>query len=1032
MNQLEGAGTEAKQSNDSGQGRVSRRAILAGLGLGTIGVAGGIALLGDDDRSTVPDDIRTETAENAFDGFEQLRTAVRASPDHLPMRAAEAVESGDPETILAVVRDNVLVHPTDPDDFQNIEDRGKWGPQATLRGGAGTARDVVDALAMLYREAGFEAEIVGVRPKLDRRGVERILFKTLERTFKPDISREAAARLDALTGDNEAEFKQLDPEGKQSRALATRLFEAAPSDAFDPEPFDFSWRHYDVLPTVRVRVDGQWRYANPLDPTATLDDPKYPIDSSEPIDPNPSRQDVRVTLSAAFPDDPRDRQELVSGTWSAMEVAGRQLSVAMHPGIDPFEVPGVRVADVQTFIPSLAVQDPSASREELEALSVVGEAVTRSGDVLSVAEDGSVERDGRVLTDGDTSAAVQVESLAVTVDPSRYPDVRLTVDAKDAAGASVEGLPAAAFEVVDEEPSGIALVAAQSAPRIRLLIDQSASIPEIYREEGGERLVEQLTAAIADADPAASVTMEETGSDIYTSLAEAAESENNVVVYITDGEANESPNEELEAAIAAGPPAVMLNVFDAESESMRELAELTGGEYAVVSDRETVVQTVVEYVRRIGVELPAYVFEYVALGDSDPGDRRTVTVHVPEAELSEAASYTVPEGRMLPSHFAGLYLTVETADREVTRTLGGWDPVRHRNDLVTDDHLSDVESVLFGKHLLSFEAGAPSPSVWLDDILTAKLSVRSTYETARDEGGVAASEVLREGIAVVPAALSILQAPLPNESTADSLTFQDALRVVLMSEKPDFETGAVLTGADVLALTKYHTATEDPQRAVRLTGERTARISIAEAALYEESAEALLVDQSLSIHDRRTNVETPTAERNHRLVESRPRDEFALVPDYETDPFAFWAIDHETGAILGVLSDGSGGARTRQEDILDRLGRAVSLINLLALGAAKAGLVTGPGLFWIGAVTLYGQTLTRLYGAATLALITMDNDQRDEEFRNAILSAVCSIAKDIAFSSVKSAKFTVQFFVDITPWIENILGSVGGPSLCPF
>ena len=1001
-------------------GGVNRRAVLAALGLGTAGSIAGYALLGGGGEGGTNDD-----GMDPFEAFTRLRTALRGSPDHLHERAAAAVASGDPERILAVVRDNVTVQPYTHDrvaDFDTTDGR-RWGVRGTLRGGAGTPRDVTETLAHLYTEAGFEAEVVGVRPRISADTVKRMLFTPRDSEFVPDCETADARRWrDAVGGGEDVEA--LDANGEESERLAATVLDAVPEGRIEPTTFDFGWGRFDRLPVVQVTVDGTPRFANPLDPESTLADPGFPTDSRTFEVEDWETEPVRVTLSASLPEAPWEYQDLVGGDWSVEDLVGRQVLVDMLPGVDPLENPAVRYTDVREFLPALTVQDPRSDRETLAALSEQGDPVTRAGESLSVRDDGTIERDGRPLLAADSADPSRVAELDATAVTARYPELRLEVDARDDTGTPVEGLPAEAFEVVDEEPVGLSVGATRATPRVRFLVDRSGSMPGEYRGASMDRLVADVTEAITDAQPAAQVDLQRTDSELYTNLAAAAARDANVLVYITDGDVGDSLTPELEATLRTGPPAVMLNVRNRRRPALEAMARLTDGEYVRVSDEQEVLDTVVEYVDATAPDLPTYLLDYATPTESGAGDTRTATVRVPAADVETAVTYTVPAAASLPREFASLRLTVRVGGRTSTRTLAGWDPVRDDGEAVTAAHLADVQGALFGTHTLSFEADPPSPSVWLDDVLTAKLSVRDAYDAARNGAGEAARDALGEGYAVVPTDLTLVQGALPNAVTGESVTYQDAPRVVLTSSQPQFGTDTVEKSADVLALTRYRTVSEDPQRSLELTAERTARIAVAERALFEESAADILDGRALTAANPEDLDWTgPNAAANRRVVEERWSQEFAVVPEDGNDPFAFWAVDEDTGGVLGVLADGSGGGRSiaRIERQIARIDRVIDYLNYAAIVAGQVGIVAGPGAAALGVVLQYGQMLARLYGNVSIALVTMDASGLPQQLERTVAALSCMLAEDVANYGLVN---------DITPFLDAVFNGVGGKSAC--
>lgn len=306
-----------------------------------------------------------------------------------------------------------------------------------------------------------------------------------------------------------------------------------------------------------------------------------------------------------------------------------------------------------------------------------------------------------------------------------------------------------------------------------------------------------------------------------------------------------------------------------------------------------------------------------------------------------------------------------------------------------------VAGALFGEHMLSFEAAATTESVWLDDILTSKLPVRGLHEAATSGDAEAVRDALDAGFTGTPADLMLLQGPMPDAITEDSHTYQDTLRVVLHQQRPQFGTDQILQRTDALDLTKYRTVADDPERAFRLTAERTARVAVVEDALYEDSAASILDGRALVPFREVTDAWEDDTERaaDARVVETRSGNEVALVAD-DGGPFAFWTVNVDTGTVAGVLDDGSGGGYSQApiKEQLERLSRAIAVVNILALAAGKAGLVSGPGGLALGAVAAYGQVLARLYGQVSLAITIMNADHLDRAIGQAALALGCNLA----------------------------------------
>jgi hypothetical protein len=974
---------------------IDRRTLLKTVSLGTaMGMAGcqeAIGRIGGSANEHVP-----------FDVWEELRAALRTSPDHLPARAEQLVAEGDPEALFQFVRDEIITYPAGVDWFSDDSDQMRWGVRGTLRGGAGTPREKAELLAELYRRAGWKAEVLVGSGLETPEQTKRLLWRPVERRFAPDIDEAQIEQWQQRVGQSSEETpatERIDEKGNESRRLGKRLFGQLQTEELSPVEFD--WDSGD-LPVVRVVADGTEHYADLFALDAPFGETRVPVEDLEAAPETTETLPVEVTLSAATADASEEPFDLVSGTWSADELVGRQLLVQTLPGIDPFERPDVTFQDIQTFLPALTMQAMDLNRKEMTELSVMGDAVTRTGDRLHVEKEGTVTRNGEPFVAPDAgAAAADVAELRVSANSGRFPEVRLNVHALDARGKPVEGLPATAFEVRDgDQPVGVAMTTNEQAPRVLILSDTSLSMPSHYLGEGMEELVATLRERVLAKYPNARIDQEDTNSDIWTALGDGAGSDANLIVYATDGHVNDELTPEIRTALRQGPPAVMLSVNDDKTdENLQQMATLTDGTLEAASDHAAAKDAIMDYLVELVPKLPTYVLTYGAPTSPDASGKRQVTVRVTGSDADGTDNYRIPDSAALPPHLAGLYLTTTIDDREVTRTLAGYDPVRHAEQPATQAMVDEVMGALFGSHTLSFEAAAPSPSVWLDDILTAKLSVAGLNKAVVAEDSKKLDRALDTGFSFVQPEFSLLTGPLPDAVTDRSLTFQNGLRVALYQERPVFGEKHVVRHADLLPFADFATAATDPEEGFRLTLEKTARLAVVESALFETSTRSLLAGKRLgpfeTVYDSMSERgDEEQADQWDRLFDQYEEyGGYNLLPADGT-PLAFWNINEETGELVGVLPDGSGGGSTleRVREMIHQIDRVMTMYKLLAMAA--------PGGFALAVVASYGQTLARLYGAASLAIAAMDTSQLGEQVQEAIAHLVCNVARQIVFKGI--------------------------------
>ena len=247
--------------------------------------------------------------------------------------------------------------------------------------------------------------------------------------------------------------------------------------------------------------------------------------------------------------------------------------------------------------------------------------------------------------------------------------------------------------------------------------------------------------------------------------------------------------------------------------------------------------------------------------------------------------------------------------------------------------------------------------------------------------------------------------------------------MALYHEHPVFGADHVRKRIDIPQLTRFATVADDPDRAFATTLEKTARLAVYERDAYDVSTASLLAGTPLEEYD--AHHQTFEYDRQFRWrdfvrgTQPTGRD-YQLMPD-DGETFTYWNVDHQTGSLLGILPDGSGGGST-EEGIrrqLAELDRVISMINLLAQGVQKAGALSGPGGLALGVVAAYGQLLARLYGAAALAITIMDASGLEAAIARALGDFACEVSKNLFYEAMG---------MEVWPGIENLIGAMGGNS----
>ena len=983
-----------------------------------------------------------------FDVWERLRTAIRQSPDHLPAAAERVVAGRDPQAIFAFVRDEIATLPPSPESWRNAESETRWGTRATLRGGAGTPRDKADLLVELYSAAGFEARVLqgDLEPPAEATG-RSILFRSIDRQFEPAVTE---AELDEWLGLLGATPSPVSPPPELA-GLRAEIAEAVAIAADLPgQPDAFDWASLRAVPVVEVTVNGAPVLANPIMPDA-----QFGTSYTGPTviaGPSSRSQPVSVSLLISTAREPDERVAIATGAWPADELIGRFVDVRMAPAGDPATVLRLGADQVQTFVPTLALAGPDLDPATADERTFVGDAFTVRGTVIR-ATDETVTVGTRPLMGAppDLDALMaRIAGISIEVDAQAFPSLRGRAAIVDASGQPVLGVPGSALRLEEDGRSlGFVLEENQPpAPRVVLLFDTSGSIPDAFREAGAEALGRDLTTAITAERPDALVraapiasggapslrdysadpdvvaeeirTMYGYGSDIWSATASAAQHDPTVIVLISDGQSSETPEliDTARALVAAGPPVVAIGVGEADMVSLATLAGSTGGSAFAATDTPAAVAGILAALASQD-GLP-YRFSFEAPEDG-PSTRTVTLAPARTPGVAGEAAYAPPiaDRRLQPPALAGVYLRVEHEGVEFVHTIAGPNHYdRKPGQRITPALLDEVRGALFGAVLVSVEGSPPSISTLLDEQLTAKLSLRPAFEGARAGDGEAILAGLREAL-TIPAVLGQLHAPLWENVTADSLTYELRPRFVVYQERIRWERD-VVTSASILPLSRWVTVADDPEAARQLTIERTASLAAIEGASFETSTLSTLRGQTVELLPAfdLSDSDPPPAR-----VAQRAYSGWQRVVATDDAIGAFWALDPDTGTLLGVLPDGSGGGATSDtEKSIKQLGQIAALMALLA-GLAGGGF---PAYAFVALQrAILAQILREAAIVASIGEDSMPTDSMDQTLRE----LTCDLAK-AAFASIAHHTSHTAYNVAVA---DKASKAAGGPYIpCGF
>lgn len=896
--------------------------------------------------------------------WQQIQTALRASPDHLPAQAEAVVATKDPAQIFEFVRDKIATYPPAADSMYQSASVTRWGAKATLRGGAGTPREKAELLVALYEQAGFDAEVMVGTPDPALLDGKKVLLRTLDVPHAPAMTPDQISAWSvALGSPTQTPYAAIDPTGAKTSALKTQLLSAMPTDL--ASPFDFA---LPDIPIVRVMVDGAPEYANPIAPDAQFGET---FTTGEPLPTGAAYpgQSILVRLEAARSDDPYTRFTLVERSFEAEAVVGRRIQIAFPPPAALETLAAMRIQDVETVVPVLSVIGLDMTQDEKDALAEVGDLLSFGGDVYEQAPGGGLTVNGEPVPDAITDPAqvAKVETVNLRANGSAFPRIGVTVSALDSTGQNVPRLGASAFEVrEDGELVSFSLTRNEAPPpRVVLLYDLSTSLPPEFLGQGAVDLGNQIVQPLYAKYPAAEVRVAAINfgadwmsgtwattladaesqvqglatafgsSDIWTALYDAEKEKPTVILMVTDGDATDVAEPHYKAAVAAGVPVLSIAVGTVNQPVLDEISTLSQGLSVPVTQLSQATAAAIAEIDARAVE------DYVLSYNAPKGTATTRNVTVTVNAKTGTDSYDVPAQPVTPKAFSGLYLTIGLPGREHTAAIAGFNlGYSTAFPTITQAMLDDVKAALLGRISIKVEAAAPSGSVLLDEWIGEKLAMRPVVDAAEARDETLLIDALEQGFSRTPAKLPLAQPPLVGAWSTSSLTFETGPRVAAMIQKFP-AAGPVTRTLHLYPKSEWRTAAEDPRVAWEKTVEATAGLAVMEAELMNgPSTLEDLGTTPLTLMDPGQVDTQPGLTDEQKLawaaLESQFNGDYKLLVPLAPGPF--WAIHEPTGTVIGMRPDGTGSG---MEDVCNAYDQANHLLQLMGLVGSLFGVQFG-------------------------------------------------------------------------------------------
>ncbi|NER18024.1 hypothetical protein [Spongiivirga citrea] len=955
-----------------------------------------------------------------FKTWEEMLYALSYSPDNFQAKRDRLVQEKDPQAMFNFVRDELILLPSDDQYFRAIKNGFQYGTSGALRTGMATPREKANILRDMLVTAGFEARLVYEHIELSEDEVKNILFRETQTLFEPPVPKRQYKKWKKALQfpDGNGMVNETPDVVEQAKQLATSLLEkVSPKQRKEDSTIRFHFGNRNV-PAVALKQNGQELYLHLFDPSVAYG-MMHPTnvygkvyDLPEIDEPD---MDVTISLKATNSFNMREEDTLLTATYKASELAGNQLKVNFLNNLTFEEMATQTIGSINTFTPSIALQDMSKDAAYLEERSFLGEPITLSGEKVFEQATMFAELNSQ---DNKPGLVDNVTKMTATVKPKVFPQVELELRPVNAEGNVVEGLTASNFKIEDngQVVRGI-LRRNLIAPKVLIVYDTSGSMPSAYRGAGMDEFVKKTKESILQDYPHAKVDTWKVGSNVYTSALRASQTDNDLVLYATDAHNGDTYDPKFKSFYDAGPPIIYLNVYESDTfyKYLRKNLDFTE---IPASDTEATIAKVNTFLGEM--ELTPYVFQYNAFEEEG---QHQVTISLNKTIHQANTIYTFPEtiDAAVGKRLVGLSLYIKVSGQyEQRKLIAGYDRIVHSRR-PTVAMANAVHEAMMGSMTMAFEHAGATDSIRFSEYLQSLLSTRSWMEPYLKNDTKAALEAIKKGGFDYPSVFLSMMQSIQQSVNTNSATYVKGLRIGVLTITPALFTKNSRISFDYLRTSQYRTLTKSGTGWFLANAQKTAQLALLEASVFPENTHNQLQNLELAFSEN-----LPKGIYNADFLGENYRYFYEYIFrggklnffDASAEKLAFWSIDHYYGELYGMLPDLTGGGGQSVAQQLKRIDDVVKEYQRL-LGAMNLGIMAAGGGLALGIVSAYSLTLVRLYAFASEAIVIMDASGMDDKIRKAIAELACNVYKEILYTGLGPIGTGMA-------GVENLIAMMGG------
>jgi len=865
-----------------------------------------------------------------------LAEALKSSPDHLNSRKNEAIQSKDVNQIFTFVRDQIITIPY-PLGFNQYT---RWGSEGIIRCGSGSPMEKAVLLKEMLDEAGFQSVLL--QGNIDQNETPLKLFFEAHQSpdFDPDTGLLPKAKKNTQTDSYSIDNKAIASEWEQIETLLSALPE------YPLPALESSLQRCGLIKLT----DGT--YLNPNIPQGESGK-HYCTGEPEIVDNSLlTLPEVAIKIYARHALNPAIPQLLLEKTWPINKLIGKGLHLRFAPNIPYLQFVNQTLDANTVFIPTLSIENTAKSKNGAMEEVVLGKAITIHGKIIDTLSVNNSDNEGKA---NDTTKPVKLESgniaAGLSVDATSFPEI--VVHVKGSQLPAIE--PGKSLQLSENGQHMNCLLSnvTQHKTHVLLTFDFSGSMPEGFRQKGAADMIrklisnfntkypdqvvfkvmtmwfdyilpypddwtddaELLASYLADSKPLA------WGSPLWSLLnGSVHHPETNLVVFSTDGQFADDqewvPDDYEKKLIGLGCPALLLAVGDTpDMVHLNDMAQATKGE---VKQVEATTEAY-HYIEQFIEQQSGTRYDLIYSAPLEGKKLREVRISYPGWPALEPVSYEIPENSKNNfSAWTSLYFELAYNGRSITRPIAGSLPEK---STVSEAFINDVHQAFFGEYTLSVEGNPPTLSQALNDIVSAmKANHLTLNELLGEQPEKGLKKLNAEGI-YRPQKGLLEMATLPWALEHKKTTFVETVQMQWWTKRLSSE--GMIEKIDILPFTQWRSINTDPKTAFLQTAKKSLQMAAFEAARFDTSTFSMLKNSSLTTDFDYNNLDKQLSkEARDIMIDTWEKTKQSKALSWQfrhlnlypknLSTITFWRVDLDSGTILGILPDGSGGGASSQ------------------------------------------------------------------------------------------------------------------------